>query len=73
MIQGVPKKTHHKDSNYVYLKFIYKIKIQELKKTSITKSVQLAIIRAFTALWEIKFEQMGNIWNFVSEDENKRR
>ena len=49
-IQGVPKKTHHKDSNYVYLKYIYMIKIHELKKTLFTKSVQLAIIQAFTAL-----------------------
>ena len=60
-LQGVPKKTHHKDSNYVYLKYTYKIKIHELKKTSNTKAVQLAIIQAFTALSEIKFEQMVNI------------
>ena len=32
-----------------------------------TKLIQLAIILAFTALWEKKFVQMVVIWNFVSE------
>jgi hypothetical protein len=36
-----------------------------------TKSIQLAIIQAFIALWEIIFEQMVAIWNFLSEDEDK--
>jgi hypothetical protein len=39
--------------------------------TDMTKSIQLAIIQAFTALLEIKFEQMVFIWNFVSEDDDK--
>ena len=30
-------------------------------------SIQLSIILAFTALWEMKFVQMVVIWNFVSE------
>ena len=34
-----------------------------------TKSIQLAIIQAFTALWEMKFEKMVVIWNSVSVDE----
>jgi hypothetical protein len=35
------------------------------------KSIQLAIIQAFTAFLEIKFKQMAVIWNFVSEDEHE--
>ena len=35
-----------------------------------TKSIQLAIFQAFIALWEIIFEKMVAIWNFVSEDED---
>ena len=35
--------------------------------------VYLDIIQAFTALWEIKFEQMVAIWNFKSEDEDGRK
>ena len=40
-------------------------------KTHTTKSIQLAIIQAFMALWEIKIEQMAAIWNFMSEDEDR--
>ena len=32
-----------------------------------TTSIQLAIILAFTALWEMKIVQMVVIWNFLSE------
>ena len=40
-------------------------------KTHTTKSIQLAIIQAFIALWEIKIEQMVAIWNLMSEDEDR--
>ena len=42
-----------------------------MSNTHTTKSIQLAIIQAFIALWEIKIEQMVAIWNFMSEDEDR--
>ena len=56
------------------MKFVVKIKTSTFCETSYKasqKSIQLAIIQDFTVLWEIKFEQMGVIWNFVSKDEDK--
>ena len=38
--------------------------------TYMVKSIQLAIIQAFTAPWEIKFEQMVVILNFCQQMEN---
>ena len=42
-----------------------------MSNTHTTKSIQLAIIQAFIALWEIQIKQMAAIWNCMSEDEDR--
>ena len=62
----------HKDLNYFCFEIPYMIKKNNIiSNTYVTKYIQLAIIQAFIALWEIKFKQMVVIWYFVSEDEDK--
>ena len=41
-----------------------------IQNTHMIKSIQLAIIQAFTASWEMKFEQMVVILDFHWKTEN---
>ena len=71
-LQSVSKKAQHKDFNY----FCFKIPLDVMNQSiqiHMTKYLQLAIIQAFTLLWEIKLGQIVVIRNFVSEDKSSMK